>query len=89
MYVTVIHLQPCVIFEDKAGAYLQSVSVIVSHFHPSLIFEEKTGTVFTTLYFLCNQGILTEGGRLSTVDLLIKVACIIKNVNNIFNIKRS
>ncbi len=61
MYVTVIHLQPSVIFEDKAGAYPQNVSLIVSHFHPSLIFEEKTGTVFTTLYFLCNQGILTEG----------------------------
>jgi hypothetical protein len=29
------------------------------------------------------------GGRLNTVDLLIKVACFVKNVNNIFNIKRS
>jgi hypothetical protein len=34
---------------------------------------------------LC-QGILTEGGRLSTVDLLIKVTCLIKMVNNISNI---
>jgi len=39
-----------------------------------------------------HQGILTEGkaqyswpgGRLSTVDLLIKVACFVKMVNNIF-----
>jgi hypothetical protein len=29
------------------------------------------------------------GERLSTVDLLIKVTCFVKNVNNIFNIKRS
>jgi len=29
------------------------------------------------------------GGRLSTVDLLIKVACFVKKVNNIFNVKRS
>jgi hypothetical protein len=35
------------------------------------------------------QGILTKGERLSTVDLLIKVACFVKEVNNIFNIKRS
>jgi len=27
------------------------------------------------------------GGRLSTVDLLIKVACFVQNVNNIFNVK--
>jgi hypothetical protein len=26
------------------------------------------------------------GGRLSTVDLLVKVVCFVKNVNNIFNI---
>jgi hypothetical protein len=38
---------------------------------------------------ILNQGILTEGKRLSTVDLLIKVACFEANVNNIFNIKRS
>jgi hypothetical protein len=31
----------------------------------------------------------TKGGGLSTVDLLIKVACFVKDVNNIFNIKRS
>ncbi len=29
------------------------------------------------------------GGMISTVDLLIKVACIVKNINNIFSIKRS
>jgi hypothetical protein len=28
-------------------------------------------------------------GRLSTVDLLIKVACFVKKENNIFNIKRA
>ncbi len=28
------------------------------------------------------------GGSFSTVDLLIKLACFVKNVNNIFNIKR-
>jgi hypothetical protein len=32
-----------------------------------------------------NQGILTEGGRLSTADLLIEVACFVTKVNNIFN----
>jgi hypothetical protein len=31
-----------------------------------------------------NQGILTEGGRLSTNDLLLKVACVVKYINNIF-----
>jgi hypothetical protein len=35
------------------------------------------------------QGILTEGGRLSTVDLLIKIGCFVKRYINIFNIKRS
>jgi hypothetical protein len=34
------------------------------------------------------QGTLTEG-RLSTVDLLINVACFVMEVNNIFNIKSS
>jgi len=29
------------------------------------------------------------GGRLSTVDLLIKVACFVKKANAFFNIKRS
>jgi hypothetical protein len=29
------------------------------------------------------------GGRLGTVDLLIKVACFVKEVNDIFKIKRS
>jgi len=34
-------------------------------------------------------GTLTEGGRLSTVDLLIRVAYFVKKVNTIFNIKMS
>jgi hypothetical protein len=34
------------------------------------------------------QGILTEGGRLSAVDLLFKVA-FGKKVNNIFSVKRN
>ncbi len=33
------------------------------------------------------QGILTEGEWLSTVDLLIKVPCFVKEVNNIFIVK--
>ncbi len=34
------------------------------------------------------QGTLTEGGRLSTVDLLIKVACFVIDVcNNVCNVK--
>jgi hypothetical protein len=33
------------------------------------------------------QGRVTERGRLSTVDLLIKVACFVKMVNNILCIK--
>ncbi len=28
-------------------------------------------------------------GRLSTTDLLIKVACFVKKVNDIFNVKRA
>ncbi len=34
-----------------------------------------------------DQGILAEGRRLSTVDLLIKVACFEANVSKILNIK--
>jgi hypothetical protein len=34
-----------------------------------------------------DEGTLTEGGGLSTVDLLIRVACLAKNVNNNINIK--
>jgi len=34
------------------------------------------------------QGILTEGGRLRTVDLLVKLASFCIKVNNIFNVKR-
>jgi len=33
------------------------------------------------------QGILTAGVWLSTLDLLIKVTCFVKNMNNIFNKK--
>jgi hypothetical protein len=35
------------------------------------------------------QGILTERGMLSTIDLLNEVACFVQNVNDIFNMKRS
>jgi hypothetical protein len=35
------------------------------------------------------QGIITEGGRLSTVGLFLKVACFVKEENNIFNSKMS
>jgi hypothetical protein len=35
------------------------------------------------------QGILTGGRRLSTVGLLIEVACFVKNVNNKFNANKS
>jgi hypothetical protein len=30
-----------------------------------------------------------RGGRLSTIDLLIKTACFVKKVNKIFNIKEA
>ena len=64
--------------------------VTVSHSHPSLIFSGKVGNLFSKGLHLCRtyscQGILTEGGRLSTVDLLIKVDCFIKKVYNSFNI---
>jgi hypothetical protein len=35
----------------------------------------------------CQLGNTNWGGRLSTLDLLIRVACFVKNLNNIFNIK--
>jgi hypothetical protein len=35
------------------------------------------------------QGILTEQGRLSTIDLLNEVAYFVQNVNDIFNKKSS
>jgi hypothetical protein len=41
----------------------------------------------TILKFNLKAGNTIIGGRLSTVDLLIKVACFVKNVNNVFNIK--
>ena len=45
--------------------------------------------LWTTLWVEPNQGIPTEGGRLSTVDLLIKTACFVTKVSNIFSIKSS
>jgi hypothetical protein len=36
---------------------------------------------------LAKAGNTNVGERFSTVDLLIKVACFVKNVNNTFNIK--
>jgi hypothetical protein len=36
-----------------------------------------------------NQGTLTEGEGSVSVDLLIKVACFVKKVNNVYNIKSS
>ncbi len=36
-----------------------------------------------------NPGNTNLRGKLSTVDLLIKVACFVTKVNDIFNIKRS
>jgi hypothetical protein len=36
---------------------------------------------------MSSQGILTGGGRFSTVDLLVKVSCFLKKVNNTFNFK--
>ncbi len=38
---------------------------------------------------LYKSGKTNTRGRLSTADLLIKVSCFVKKVNNIFNIKRS
>jgi len=35
------------------------------------------------------QGILSEKGRLSTVNLLLKAACFVKKENHIFNLKTS
>ncbi len=35
------------------------------------------------------QGILTKKGRLSTIDLLMKVTCFVKKVDNIFKEKRA
>jgi hypothetical protein len=38
---------------------------------------------------MLNAGNSNRGGRLSTVDLLIKVAGFVKKVNVIFNLERS
>ncbi len=35
------------------------------------------------------QGTLTEGGRPSTYDLLVKIACFVKKGKNIYNLKMS
>jgi hypothetical protein len=35
------------------------------------------------------QGSLTEGGRPSRDDLLVKIACFVKKGKNIFNLKMS
>ncbi len=39
--------------------------------------------------YWAKPGNTNGGGRLSTADLLIKVACFVKKENNIFNIKMS
>ncbi len=49
-----------------------------------MIFSNKLGFILETSLFLYKLG-----GKFSTVDLLIKVACYVKKVNNILNIKRS
>jgi calcineurin-like phosphoesterase family protein len=48
----------------------------------------KKMAAYKNIYYKGRQGILTEGGRLSTVDLLIK-ACFVKKENNIFDIKQA
>jgi hypothetical protein len=40
-------------------------------------------------YYGSQQGTLSEGGRLSTIDLLIWTSRFVKDVKNIFNLKRS
>jgi hypothetical protein len=50
-------------------------------------FEEFFARCKAVLKRYHSQGILTEGERLSTGDLLIKVACFVKIVNNFLNIK--
>ncbi len=44
--------------------------------------------VFKGYYTMMNAGNTNLRGRLSTVDLLIRINCFVKKVNNIFNIKR-
>jgi len=41
------------------------------------------------MFWTDKPGNTNRGGRLNTVDLLIKVACFVQRVNNIFNIKRA
>ncbi len=52
-------------------------------FEPSLTFVSVAATCCGPL-----QGILTEGGRCNTVDLLINVDSFVKKKNNIFDTKR-
>jgi len=61
-----------------------------------IIFVQKNDIKRGYLIFLSNlvfcqlnQGILSEGGELSTMDLLLEAACFVNKVNNIFYIKRS
>jgi hypothetical protein len=51
-------------------------------------FLKKISKVFRHL-FIVRTGNASREGRLSTVDLLIKVDCFVKRVNHIFNVKRS
>ncbi len=46
----------------------------------------KSSLGYDTEISLCREYKLR--GRLCTVDLLIKVACFVKKVNNIFNVKK-
>jgi hypothetical protein len=56
-------------------------------FHPSLTFVSAAWAKLYTAQ-LC-KGKTNRRGRLSTVDLLIKVACFLTKVNNILNMKKS
>jgi hypothetical protein len=56
--------------------------------HSSLFGPFSSYTLAIRPMLLYIQGTLTEG-RISTTDLLIKVACFVKEANNIFNIKSS
>jgi hypothetical protein len=52
-------------------------------------FERNLQEYGTISYIKLTQvGNTNGGGRLSMVDLLIKLACFCKDVNNIFNIKK-
>jgi hypothetical protein len=68
---TLIHSQNC-----------QSVYFLVS---PCAFTTTTAAATATTTQQ--DQGTLTEGGRLSTVDLLIVVTCFVKKENKVYNIK--